>query len=126
MRINDMLVFLIGGHHTTALTLACACIELAKDSRVLHKLQLEIDAIYGDKDTLLNRNQLSQLTYLDKVINETLRIQPVASATREAERDMTYKQYRIPKGSLLIFSFLSLFRTGIRVSKTTILIVFSS
>ena len=117
-RLEDMYGFIIAGYETTAVSLTWAVIEIARDPRVLAKLQLEVDAI--DKSVRFDHQNSSTMPYLQATINETLRLRPVAiTVGRAAEVDMKYKEYIIPKGASCNISFIPLFRVGLKVCHYT-------
>ena len=114
-RLEEMYGFIIAGYETTAVSLTWAVIEIARDPRVLAKLLLEIDAV--EKSMQFNHQNTSTMPYLQAVINESMRLRPVAILLgRTAEVDMKYKEYIIPKGSNCSISMQALFRVGLQVS----------
>ncbi|KAJ4469256.1 cytochrome P450 [Lentinula aciculospora] len=66
---------LIAGTDTSAMTLANACFYLLSYPDTLSRLKAEIDAACTTTD--FNPNVLAGLPYLNAVLNETLRLQPV-------------------------------------------------
>ena len=82
------------------------------------KLRQELDAVHPDWSTPFDYfSDLSKLSYLQMVINESMRLRPVASGqARISEVDMqTENGYVIPKGSNCIVKFNIMFRQGIKV-----------
>ena len=57
----------------------------------------------------------ADLNYLSRVINEAVRLDPVAAGgnLREIGEDMEYEGMRIPKGSTVIMHFYTMFRSHI-------------
>ncbi|XP_072938293.1 cytochrome P450 6k1-like isoform X2 [Epargyreus clarus] len=78
MMVAQASVFLQGGFDTTATTLTFALYELAYHPEIQEKLRKELqEAKEKHGDNLLEANVLSQLTYLNCVINEGLRKYPI-------------------------------------------------
>ncbi|CAF5075850.1 unnamed protein product, partial [Rotaria sp. Silwood1] len=71
---QEMLLFLIAGFDTTSNALAWFIHFLSKYPRVQQKIKAELIDICNNQT--LSVNQLDSLTYLDCVINETLRFFP--------------------------------------------------
>nr|AHZ12896.1 cytochrome P450 monooxygenase [Panonychus citri] len=83
--VSASVVFLIAGFETTSTLLTWACYRLALNQNVQEKLFEEVSAA-----DVQNYDVLSGLTYLDAVINETLRIDPpVVVFQRTAHEDYT-------------------------------------
>ncbi|CAF4434591.1 unnamed protein product [Rotaria sp. Silwood2] len=74
-----MLLFLIAGFEATSTALAWLIHFLSKYPRVQQKIKAELMDICNSQN--LSVNQLDSLTYLDCVINETLRFFPPANGT---------------------------------------------
>ena len=117
-RCADMSIFMVAGHETTAYTLAWIIIEVTRNPEVQKRLKAEIDTASPGTDDITQK-QLNDMTYLDYVIKEGMRLWPVAAlgAMRIASKDIPYKDLIIPKGSLLSMPFFVIFRSdGIQVN----------
>jgi cytochrome P450/NADPH-cytochrome P450 reductase len=75
---NQMVTFLIAGHETTSGLLSFTLYQLLKHPEVLARLRHEVDTVLGDATPRFE--QLAELTYLDQVLRESLRIWPTAPA----------------------------------------------
>ena len=63
----------------------------------------EVDAVVGDER--LTPQSMQQLTHLDNVINETLRLWPAAFMSgRMTQGDFTFEGHTIRKGDLVLYS----------------------
>jgi cytochrome P450 len=72
---SDLGLLLLAGHETTSRLLQFTLISLAQNPDVLEKLREEI-ALYQSANGKWTHQDLNKLTYLDKVIKETLRLYP--------------------------------------------------
>ncbi|KAI8143137.1 cytochrome P450 [Fennellomyces sp. T-0311] len=101
---QETVVFWIAGSETTANTMGFAIINLLKHPKVLNKLRKEIDGIDIEVgQQLLRHQQLKHLPYLNAVINEVLRLDPigVAGTDRIADKDVLLDGHIIvPKGTV--------------------------
>ena len=97
--VATAIVFLVAGYDTTAATLAFALYQLAKNPEVQERLRDEIQEVTnGDLEKNLSYDDLQTMTYLDQVINETLRLHnPIGSLNR-----ITTKDYMMPETDLMI------------------------
>ena len=97
--VATAIVFLVAGYDTTAATLAFALYQLAKNPEVQEKLRTEIQEVTnGYLEKNLCYDDLQTMTYLDQVINETLRLHnPVGALNRT-----TTKDYMMPETDLII------------------------
>lgn len=89
--VRETILFLIAGSETTSNSINFAIIELLRHPDKLAKLVEEIDLIPLDEgDVTFNHNVLKKLLYLNAVINETMRINPVAAGglQRYTDRDI--------------------------------------
>ncbi|KAK9047073.1 hypothetical protein V6N11_052931 [Hibiscus sabdariffa] len=98
-----MLVLLLAGTDTSAATMEWALSFLLNHPQVLHKAQAEIDAVVG-QNRLIEESDLSNLPYLQCIINETFRLKPVGPLLipHESSKECTIGGYRIPRGTMLL------------------------
>ena len=89
-------------------------VEVARHPEVQQRIQSEIHAVVPEDVRYLLPSHLAQLTYLECVIKEGMRLWPVAAlgSMRLASKDIPYNDYIIPKGSMLMIPFYPLFRTA--------------
>jgi cytochrome P450 len=115
-RCADMTTFILAGHDTTAYSLAWTIIEVARNPEVYQKVKKEIDSISPGNERI-TVSQMNSMSYLDCIIKESMRLWPVAASgiSREMSKDIPFNDYVIPKGSVVIFPFISIFRNGIEV-----------
>ncbi len=100
---DEVLTFLAAGHETTANALGWTFMLLAQHPAVRQRLADEIAAVLGDR--LPTSADLAQLTYLECVIKESMRLYPPAWAgTRIAQEDVEVRGYHLPKGTIVGFS----------------------
>ncbi len=77
---NQIMTFLIAGQLTTSELMPTALYGLMQHPAVLARVQAEVDAVFGlDDDYQPTYDDISKLTYLRQVINETLRLSPPVS-----------------------------------------------
>ena len=117
-RCADMTLFMIAGHDTTSYTLAWIIIEVARNPHVYEKVKAEIERVVPG-DVIVTQKHLSELTYLDDVIREGMRLWPVGASgsLRLASKDLYYEDMVIPKGSHLNLPIYCIFRNGIQVKQ---------
>ncbi|CDH59519.1 cytochrome p450 [Lichtheimia corymbifera JMRC:FSU:9682] len=100
---NNLLVFFIAGHDTTSLALSYAAYYLAVNPDVQRKAREEAIRVLGDapEDVMPTVEQTRQLTYINMVIKETLRMSPPLATipVREASEDTELCGTFIPKGT---------------------------
>jgi cytochrome P450 len=100
---DQLLTMLIAGHDTSTALLAWALHLLTVHPQVLSRARDEIDSVLGLREPTFS--DAAQLTYLDQVIKETLRLYPpIHLGSRIAETDIQYQQYTIPAGSRVLYS----------------------
>lgn len=68
--------FMFEGHDTTAAAASWACHLIGSHPEIQTKLHEEIDRVLGNTARPLNKDDLRELSYLDCVIKETLRLFP--------------------------------------------------
>lgn len=74
---NQIVTFLIAGQLTTSELMPNALYNIVSDPAVLHRVQAEVDAVFGAEDDYLpGYDDIGKLTFLRQVIEETLRLSP--------------------------------------------------
>jgi cytochrome P450 len=100
---DQMLTMLIAGHDTCTALLTWALYLLGTDGEAMGRARSEVDALLGTE--AWGASQVEALPFLNGVVKETLRLYPpVHLGMRIAARDLTFRQYRIPAGSRVIYS----------------------
>ncbi|KAI9296570.1 cytochrome P450 [Neoconidiobolus thromboides FSU 785] len=110
--ISDVIVFFIAGHDTTAHTLSSILYYLSKDQDIQNKLRDEIIHVLGERsknineDIQITQEDLNKMKYLEAVINEGMRILPVASIiTRQVAKDYYFNnEIQFKKGQPLLLN----------------------
>lgn len=96
------IIFIFAGYETTSSTLSFTLHSLATHPDIQKKLQDEIDEALPNKapptyDTVM------EMEYLDMVLNETLRLYPIANRLeRVCKKDVELNGVYIPKGSTVM------------------------
>jgi len=99
---DECITLMLAGHETTALALSWATHLLAQNPEALQKLQAEADAVLAGR--LPEVADLGRLIFTEQVARESLRLYPPAwMIPRLALEDCDLREYRIPKGSGVIF-----------------------
>ncbi len=109
-QVRDALASLIAaGHETSTNTLIWTMYLLSEHPAVFEKVQAELQIVLGGHDPELS--DLPQLTYLDQVIKESMRLYPSGwTQGRCAVEDFELDGYRFPAATLLMFSQWALHR----------------
>ena len=76
---DEMLTLLIAGYDANTMSVCWGLYGVLSDQNIYNKLMHELSSIVDIKDNLLVK--LDQLTYLDAVVKESLRVNPVIPAT---------------------------------------------
>ncbi|KYB26434.1 putative cytochrome P450 6a14-like Protein [Tribolium castaneum] len=91
-------VFFIAGFETSSTTMTFALFELSTNPHIQDKLREEINQVLEKYDDKLTYDAMMELTYMEKVINETLRKYPPAPVLfRRCNKD-----YKVPNTSIII------------------------
>lgn len=102
---------LVAGHDTSTALLSCAFYLLAIHPDVMARVHDEVDHVVGP-DTL-TLAQMSNLTYLDQVIKETLRLYPpIHLGSRTTIADIAHPDGTIPTGTRVLYSIYLTHRDG--------------
>ncbi|GAB2218540.1 hypothetical protein Droror1_Dr00001767 [Drosera rotundifolia] len=106
---DDLMTMLIAGHETSAAVLTWTFYLLSKEPSVVSKLQNEVDSVLGDRYPTIE--DMKNLKYTSRVINESLRLypQPPVLIRRSIEDDVL-GGYPIKKGEDIFISVWNLHR----------------
>ncbi|MBL8155366.1 MAG: cytochrome P450 [Anaerolineae bacterium] len=100
---DQLMTMLIAGHDTSTALLSWALYLLGKHPHVLEQAREEIDRV-GGKDAP-SMEMVSQLHYLDHVVDEALRMYPpIHLGSRKAAVDLEFHGYTIPSGTRVMYS----------------------
>ncbi|XP_023552789.1 protein LUTEIN DEFICIENT 5, chloroplastic [Cucurbita pepo subsp. pepo] len=107
---DDLMTMLIAGHETTAAVLTWTFYLLSKEPRIMAKLQEEVDSVLGDRFPTIE--DMKNLKYATRIINESLRLypQPPVLIRRSLDND-TLGKYPIKKGEDIFISVWNLHRS---------------
>lgn len=111
MLYQNMMIVLIAGYETTALTISFAVLLLAMHPEIDAKIADELNENYEIGD-VITHEMMRKLTFLDMVVKETLRLLPTVPVTCRGTTKKTCieKIGKIPKGTTMIASFYNLHR----------------
>jgi cytochrome P450 len=105
---NDLLIFMLAGHDTTATALTYALWVLGHHPDVQDRVAAEA-ARLGDRE--LTPADVPNLGYTVQVLHEGLRLQPpAAGVARLATRDISVAGYRVEAGTLMAVGIYALHR----------------
>ena len=95
---DQAMLFLLAGHDTTSVTLACTLVQLALSPDWQEILRDEVDtSLAGQPPSAAN---VDQLVWTGRAIRESMRLYPAAHGmARSTHRDEVLGGYRIPAGS---------------------------
>ncbi|XP_030619431.1 cytochrome P450 3A24-like [Delphinapterus leucas] len=96
------IIFIFAGYETTSSCLSFVIYELATHPDIQQKLQEEVDATFPN-NAPPTYEALVQMEYLDMVLNETLRIFPIAGRIeRVCKKDVEVNGVFIPRGTAVV------------------------
>jgi cytochrome P450 len=105
---DELIVFMLAGHDTTATTLAYALWALGNHPDMQDRVRAEATGI-GNRELTLD--DVPALSYTVQVLHETLRLCPPGAATaRMAMQDVEVDGYRVEAGSMLVVGIYALHR----------------
>ncbi|KAI7905066.1 cytochrome P450 [Cokeromyces recurvatus] len=109
---NNLCLFFLAGHDTTANALSFAVYFLAKHPDIQQKAREEAIRVLGNepKDITPFLEQIKRLVYLNQVIKETLRIfgPVVQTIPRVAHEDIVFLDTFIPKGTPIVVDIFNI------------------
>jgi cytochrome P450 len=106
--IRDQVVTLIGaGYDTTSASLSWMFWCISHEPGLWQRLRNEADEVFGPLGhaPVADAHTLARLDLANRVMRETTRLHPAGVLSpREAAQDVTVGRYRIPKGTLILWS----------------------
>ncbi|XP_030585420.1 cytochrome P450 3A40-like [Archocentrus centrarchus] len=100
--LSQAMIFLFAGYETTSSSLTFLSYNLGTNPQVMKKLQEEVDATFPN-NAPVQYQALMQMEYLDCVINESLRLYPIASRLeRVAKASVEINGFVIPKDMVVM------------------------
>lgn len=107
--INDDVVtgmcvaLLLAGQHTSNVTSTWLGVNMFKDPEIERKVREEQESIFpNDQPFEMTYDHYKKMHYMEACVKESLRlVPPIMAVFRRAEVDWKYKDYVIPKGSLV-------------------------
>ncbi|NPU93425.1 MAG: cytochrome P450 [Gammaproteobacteria bacterium] len=100
--VNHMVFLMMAAHDTTTITLCTMFYHLAKHPEWQERLRAESRALGKEQ---LDYDDLDAMEGMTLVMKEALRLcAPVPSIPRKTVKDVVYKGYLIPKGSMITVS----------------------
>ncbi|MEM7155671.1 MAG: cytochrome P450 [Myxococcota bacterium] len=98
--LSQLITLLVGGHDTTANSLAWALSLLARHPEVTARVHEELEEVFGDGP--VDPARAKELSYLDMVIKESMRLVPIAPAvSRTLTRDRELGGLHLPAGTIV-------------------------
>lgn len=110
---NQIATFMVAGQDTTSTVMPTALYSIVKNPAVLHRARAEVDAVFGpDDDHVPAFDEIGKLTYVRRIIDETLRLSPpVREFDRMALADtMIGGRYPVRRGEAVTVFTSSLHR----------------
>ncbi|OMP01901.1 Cytochrome P450 [Corchorus olitorius] len=101
-----------GGTHIVAATLEWAMSNLLNNPRVLKKARADLDASLGSKQLVLDELDVSKLHYLQNIISESYRLNPVVPllVPHMSSDYCTIGGYNVPPNTILLVNMWAIHR----------------
>ncbi|KAM9492994.1 cytochrome P450 3A27-like [Salvelinus alpinus] len=108
--LSQAMIFIFGGYETSSSTMSFLAYNLATNPHTMTKLQEDIDTVFPNKAPI-QYEALMQMDYLDCVLNESLRLYPVAPRLdRVAKKTVEINGIVIPKDCVVMVPTWTLHR----------------
>lgn len=102
---DQILMLLFAGHETLTSALASFCLLLAQHPEILRRCRIEQQKV--EKTNELTSEALKQMTYLDQVLREVLRlVPPVGGGFRKIICTCSFNGYQFPEGWNVLYEIL--------------------
>ncbi|XP_062290346.1 cytochrome P450 3A40-like [Scomber scombrus] len=100
--LSQAMIFLFAGYETSSSSLTFLAYNLARNPHIMKLLQEEVDSTFPNKAPV-QYQALMQMEYLDNVINESLRLYPIAARLeRVAKASVEINGIVIPKDMVVM------------------------
>ncbi|KAG5854525.1 cytochrome P450 3A30-like [Anguilla anguilla] len=108
--LSQSMMFIFAGYETSSSTLSFLAYNLATNPETMKKLQEEIDEVFPNKAPV-TYEPLMQMEYMDMVLNESLRLYPIAARLeRVCKKTVEINGVTIPKGTVVAIPTYALHR----------------
>lgn len=98
---DQVLIFFLAGHETTATSMTFALHLLGRNPRAQARAREEVDSVLGDR--LPDAEDFRKLNYTHMVLKEAMRLYPPSPGiSRRATADTEIGGYRIPAGEIVL------------------------
>lgn len=105
---DELIIFMLAGHDTTATAICYALWALGRHRDIQDRVAAEVSELGNRR---LMPDDVPSLRYTRQVLQESLRLcPPAAVGSRVTTRDVAVDGYRVPAGSTLMFSRMSVHR----------------
>jgi cytochrome P450 len=102
---GNLLTLLMAGEDTTAHSVAWAIYLLAQYPEIQELLHKEATSVIENYNFLTEYSKITELAYTEAVINESMRLKPVAPLLlMEPAKDVTFNNYLFKKGEKLMMN----------------------
>lgn len=109
--LDEIETILIAGNETTALAVSFVILILAMHPEIQENVYDELRTVYNSQDEDTTNEHFQKLSYLDRVIKETLRLYPVGPfMIRKAMADIQLSKCTVPKNTYITLSLFNLHR----------------
>lgn len=109
--IDQLGVFFLAGHETTASALTWAMFILAENPAMLARLREEVDRMTGGPDGAIDFAAVKSMSWLRSFFREVLRLYPpITFMPRVAQQATRVGTYRVRKGALIMIAPWTLHR----------------
>lgn len=111
--IDEVESMLIGGSETSSGTASFVILLLAMNPKIQERVYQELFTVYKTQDEQTTHEQLKQLSYLDRVIKEGMRLFPAGPIiVRRTMADLPISNCTIPKNAYVALSIFNLHRVS--------------
>ncbi|MFD9356011.1 cytochrome P450 [Streptomyces sp. NPDC060031] len=107
--IDELITFLAANSDATAMTLAWAWHELARNRDLEQAVQREADALFNSGGPLPEKI-VEHLPFTSQVIKEVMRLYPIPVVARNTVREVTVGGFRLPHGAEVLLNLYGIHR----------------